>query len=154
LYNWTEGYIRESLNSNLVADVYIRRIGLTVSATFEMTFFTASKTLEKNGRPEAYISSSDGQLHPYDAVAEQDAILRTLTFNYNAGLFERRTVPFEAYLNLRVQKTITKYATIALYVNRLLDVLPDYTVSGPDGGTVVIHRTASPYFGMEINLNI
>ena len=154
LYNWTEGYIRESLNSNLVADVYIQRIGLTVSATFEMTFFTASKTLEKNGRPEAYISSADGQLHPYDALAEQDAILRTLTFDYNAGLFERRTVPFEGYLNLRVQKTITKYATIALYVNRLLDVLPDYTVSGPDGGTVVIHRTASPYFGMEINLNI
>ena len=154
LYNWTEGYIRESLNSNLVADVYIARIGLTVSATFEMTFFTASKTLEKNGRPEAYISSADGLLHPYDAVAEQDPILKTLIFDYNSGLFERRTVPFEGYLNLRVQKSITKFANIALYVNRLLDVLPDYNVSGPDGGKVVIHRTASPYFGMEINLNI
>jgi hypothetical protein len=53
-----------------------------------------------------------------------------------------------------VQKTITKYATIALYVNRLLDVLPDYKVSGANGGQVTIHRTASPYFGMEINLNI
>lgn len=154
LYNWTEGYIRESLNSNLVADVHIAKIGLTVSATFEMTFFTASKTLEKNGRPEAYIASTDGVLHPYTAASEQDAILKTLVFDYNSGLFERRTVPFEGYLNLRVQKTITKYATIALYVNKLLDVLPDYQVSGPDGGTVTIHRTASPYFGMEVNLNI
>ena len=154
LYNWTDGYIRESLNSNIVADVHIPKIGLTVSATFEMTFFTASKTLDKNGRPEAYIASSDGQLHPYDAAAEQDPILKTLIFDYNTGVFERRTVPFEGYLNLRVQKSITKYATIALYVNRLLDVLPDYKVSGPDGGQVTIHRTASPYFGMEINLNI
>ena len=119
-----------------------------------MTFFTASKTLEKNGRPESYIASSDGKLHPYDAAAEQDPILKTLIFDYNTGLFERRTVPFEGYLNLRVQKTITKYATIALYVNRLLDVLPDYKVSGANGGQVTIHRTASPYFGMEINLNI
>lgn len=154
LYNWTEGYIRESLNTNLVADVYIPKIGLTVSATFETTIYTASKTIEKNGRPESYISSTDGLLHPYDAVAEQDPILKTLIFDYNTGLFERRVVPFEAYLNLRVQKSITKFATIALYVNRLLDVLPDYKVSGPDGGQVTIHRTASPYFGMEINLNI
>ncbi len=154
LYNWTEGYIRESLNSNLVADVYIQRIGLTVSATLETTIYTASKTLEKNGRPEAYISSKDGQLHPYDVVAEQDPILKTLIFDYNTGLFVRRTVPFEGYLNLRVQKSITKFANIALYVNRLLDILPDYQVSGTNGSMVTIHRTASPYFGMEINLNI
>lgn len=154
LYNWMEGYIRESLNTNLVADVYIPKIGLTVSATLEATVYTASQTMEKNGRPEAYIASSDGLLHAYDATAEQDPILKTLIFDYNTGLFERRVVPFEGYLNLRVQKTITKFATIALYVNRLLDVLPDYKVSGPDGGQVTIHRTASPYFGMEINLNI
>lgn len=154
LYNWTEGYIRESLNSNLVADVYIQRIGLTVSATLETTIYTASKTLEKNGVPEAYISSKDGQLHPYDAVAAQDPILKTLIFDYNSGLFIRRTVPFEGYLNLRVQKSITKFANIALYVNRLLDILPDYEVSGANGSMVTIHRTASPYFGMEINLNI
>ena len=154
LYNWTEGYIRESLNTNLVADVYIPKIGLTVSATFETTLYTAAQTLEKNGRPVSYISSEDGLLHPYDAAAEQDAILKTLIFDYNTGQFIRRTVPFEGYLNLRVQKSITRFASIALYVNRLLDILPDYQVSGPDGGQVTIHRSASPYFGMEINLNI
>ena len=154
LYDWTEGYIRESLNTNLVADIYIHKIGLTVSATLETTVYTASKTLEKNGRPISYISSEDGVLHRYDAAAEQDAILKTLIFDYNSGQFVRRTVPFEGYLNLRVQKSITRFANIALYVNRLLDILPDYQVSGPSGGQVTIHRTASPYFGMEINLNI
>lgn len=154
LYNWTEGYIRESLNSNLVADVYIPKIGLVVSATLEATIFTASKTLEKNGTPVSYIASSDGLLHPYDALAAQDPVLKTLTFDYNLGQFVRRTVPFEGYLNLRVQKDITRFASIALYVNRLLDILPDYTVSSPEGSPVIIHRTASPYFGMEINLHI
>lgn len=154
LYNWTEGYIRESLNSNLVADVYIPKIGLVVSATLEATIFTASKTLEKNGTPVSYIASSDGLLHPYDALAAQDPVLKTLIFDYNLGQFVRRTVPFEGYLNLRVQKDITRFASIALYVNRLLDILPDYTVSGVDGNPVVIHRSASPYFGMEINLHI
>ena len=154
LYNWTEGYIRESLNSNLVADVYIPKIGLVVSATLETTIFTASKTLEKNGTPVSYITSSDGLLHPYDALAAQDPVLKTLIFDYNLGQFVRRTVPFEGYLNLRVQKDITRFASIALYVNRLLDILPDYTVSGVDGNSVVIHRSASPYFGMEINLHI
>ena len=154
LYDWTEGYIRESLNSNLVADVYIQRIGLTLSATLETTIFTASKTLEKNGRPVSYISSEDGLLHPYTDVEAQDAILKTLIYDYNTGQFIRRTVPFEGYLNFRVQKSITRFASIALYVNRLLDILPDYKVSSPEGGQVVIHRTTSPYFGMEINLNI
>ncbi|MBR1877780.1 MAG: TonB-dependent receptor plug domain-containing protein [Paludibacteraceae bacterium] len=154
LYDWTEGYIRESLNSNLVADVYIRKIGLTVSATLETTIYTASKTLEKNGMPVAYISSEDGQLHPYGAAEAQDAILKTLIFDYNTGQFIRRVVPFEGYLNLRVQKSITRFASIALYVNRLLDILPDYQVSGANGGQVTIHRTSSPYFGMEVNLNI
>ena len=154
LYNWTEGYIRESLNSNLVADVYIPKIGLVVSATLEATIFTASKSLEKNGTPVSYIASSDGLLHPYDALAAQDPVLKTLIFDYNLGQFVRRTVPFEGYLNLRVQKDITRFASIALYVNRLLDILPDYTVSGVDGNPVVIHRSASPYFGMEINLHI
>lgn len=154
LYNWTEGYIRESLNSNLVADVYIPKIGLVVSATLETTIYTASKTLEKNGTPVSYIASSDGLLHQYDALAAQDPVLKTLIFDYNLGQFVRRTVPFEGYLNLRVQKNITRFASIALYVNRLLDILPDYTVSGVDGNPVVIHRSASPYFGMEINLHI
>ena len=152
LYDWKEGSVRESLNSNLVADVYIQKIGLTVSATFEATFYTTSRTLQRDGKPIAYMSSKDGQMHVYDEAAASDPVLKTLTFVFKNAI--REHVPFAGFLNLRVQKSITKYANIALYVNRLLDVLPDYRVSGADGGQITIHRSASPYFGMEVNLTI
>lgn len=35
-YNWTDGTIRENLNTNVIADVYIPKIGFTVSATIEL----------------------------------------------------------------------------------------------------------------------
>ena len=149
LYDWNDGSIRENLNTNIIADVYIKKIGLTVSATFELSWFTATQTMWKNGVPTAYMDAADGQLHPYTEASQQDAYLQWLTFKYNEDVFRRKVVPFAGFLNLRVQKTVTKYATVALYVNKLLDYLPDYEVDG-----IRIHRSASPYFGMEINLTI
>jgi len=149
LYDWNDGSIRENLNTNIIADVYIQKIGLTVSATFELSWFTATQTMWKNGVPKAYMSAEDGLLHPYTAESQQDPYLQWLTVKYNPDSFRRKVVPFAGFLNLRVQKTVTKYATVALYVNKLLDYLPDYEVDG-----IRIHRSASPYFGMEINLNI
>ena len=149
LYDWNDGSIRENLNTNIIADVYIQKIGLTVSATFELSWFTATQTMWKNGVPTAYMDATDGQLHPYTTASQQDPYLQWLTFKYNEDVFRRKVVPFAGYLNLRVQKTVTKYATVALYVNKLLDYLPDYEVDG-----ILIHRSASPYFGMEVNLTI
>ena len=149
LYEWNDGTIRENMNTNIIADVYLKKIGLTVSATFELSWFTATQTLYKNGVPTAYMSADDGLLHPYDDAAKSDPVLQWLTFKYNEDVFRRKVVPFAGYLNLRVQKTVTKFATVALYVNKLLDYLPDYEVDG-----ILIHRSASPYFGMEINVTI
>ena len=90
-----------------------------------------------------------GELKPYREEDKSNPYLRALTFTYNADQFRRKTVPFAGYLNLRVQKSITKYADLAFFVNKLLDYLPDYQVDG-----ITIHRSASPYFGMEINLKL
>lgn len=147
-YDWTEGSIRENLNTNIIADVYIKQLGLTVSATFELNWYSASQTLYKDGTPIAYMDLS-GELRPYTEESKQDEYLQWLTFTYNADQFRRKTVPFAGYLNLRVQKSITKYADLAFFVNKLLDYLPDYKVDG-----ITIHRSASPYFGMEINLKL
>lgn len=147
-YDWTEGSIRENLNTNIIADVYIKQLGLTVSATFELNWYTASQTLYKDGTPIAYMDLS-GELKPYTEESKQDEYLQWLTFTYNADQFRRKTVPFAGYLNLRVQKSITQYADLAFFVNKLLDYLPDYKVDG-----ITIHRSASPYFGMEINLKL
>lgn len=149
LYDWNDGSLRENLNTNLIADVHIAKIGLTVSATFELNWFTATQTLFKNGIPVAYIDYQDGQLHPYTQADQSDPWLQHLIFTYNQDSFRRQQVPFAGYLNLRVQKTITRYAHVALFVNRLLDYLPDYKVDG-----ITIHRNVSPYFGMELNLHI
>ncbi len=147
-YNWSDGTIRENLNTNIIADVHIAKIGLTVSATFELNWFTASQTLYKDGTPMAYMDTS-GELKPYTEADKSDPYLQWLVFTYNADLFRKKTVPFAGYLNLRVQKSVTKFANVALFVNKLLDYLPDYKMDG-----VTIHRSASPYFGMEVNLNI
>ncbi len=149
LYDWNDGTIRENINTNIIADVHIPRIGLTVSATLELCWMTASQTMVKNGVPTAYMDATDGQLHPYTEADRTDPVLQHLVFTYNANSFRRRVEPFAGYLNLRVQKSITRYANIAFYVNRLLDYLPDYEVDG-----VTVHRNVSSYFGMEINLHI
>lgn len=149
LYDWNDGTIRENLNTNIIADVYIKKIGLTVSATFELNWYTATQTIEKNGTPIAYISAKDGKLHAYSEADKTDKYLQWLNFNYNPDVFRRKNIPFAGFLNLRVQKSITKYANIALYVNKLLDYMPDYEVDG-----ITIHRAASPYFGMEVNLTL
>ena len=147
-YDWTDGTVRENLNTNVIADVYIPKIGLTVSATLELNWYSANTTLRKNGVPIAYMDLS-GELKPYTEQDKQDSYLQWLVFTYNEDQFRRKVVPFAGYLNLRVQKSITKYTDLAFFVNKLLDYLPDYQVDG-----VTIHRSAGPYFGMEINLKI
>lgn len=147
-YNWQDGTIRENLNTNIIADVHLPKIGLTVSATLELNIYTSSQTLYKDGTPIAYMDTS-GELKTYTEADKTDPYLQWLVFRYNEDMFRRKTVPFAGYLNLRVQKSITKYANVALFVNKLLDYLPDYEMDG-----ITIHRSASPYFGMEVNLTI
>ena len=147
-YNWEDGSVRENLNTNIIADVFIPKIGLTVSATLEMTIYSAQRTLYKDGTPVAYMDTS-GELKPYTETEKNDPVLKALIFNYNQDSFRQRTTPFAGYVNLRVQKSITQYADIAFFVNKLLDYLPDYYIDG-----ITIHRNANPYFGMEINLKL
>ncbi len=149
LYDWNDGTIRENVNTNIIADVHIPKIGLTVSATFELCWMMATQTMVKNGVPTSYMDAEDGLLHPYTEADYTDSMLQHLVFTYNKDSFRRRVEPFAGYLNLRVQKSVTKYANIAFYVNRLLDYMPDYDVDG-----VTVHRNVSSYFGMEINLHI
>ena len=39
---------------------------------------------------------------------------------------------------------------IALFVNRMIDYMPDYTTNSG----MKVRRTSKPYFGMEMNFNI
>ncbi|GEM_PF-2544103 len=39
---------------------------------------------------------------------------------------------------------------LALFVNRMIDYMPDYTTNSG----MTVRRTSKPFFGMEINFNI
>ena len=58
-------------------------------------------------------------------------------------------MPFAAYLNLKATKRIGDHVKIALFVNRIIDWLPDYRANG-----LLIRRASNAYFGMELNLSI
>ena len=53
-------------------------------------------------------------------------------------------------VNLKATKKLFKdRATVSIFVNRLFTVAPDYEVNG-----VVKRRSSTPYFGMELMLNL
>ena len=148
-YNWNDGTIRELFNTNVIADTHIEKLGLTFSVTFQLQWYTSSQTLRKNGVPIAYINAT-GTILPYTSKSQNDIYLQWLTKTYSNELFKRNKSPFEGYINFKASKNLTKYATIAFFVDKLFDYLPDYTASTG----VVIRRTATSYFGMEINIKI
>ena len=64
-------------------------------------------------------------------------------------MYEKYTIPPALYINLKVTKNIGEWLSLSLFVNKLLDYMPDFKRNG-----VLIRRNAIPYFGMEINMKI
>lgn len=147
-YNWNEGYAKERFNTNFTFDTYLKKIGLTLSTTFECMWMKSSQRLQKEGRPIAYMNYK-GEFLPYTDKDAQDIYRKWLTIPYSDALFRRTTEPFYMYVNLKVSKEFGKWARIALFVDRILDYLPDYESAG-----YTIRRTVKPYFGMELKLKI
>lgn len=141
-------YIREQLNSNLTADVYLPTLGTKLSTTLECSWFYAHQSGRKNGLPMAYMGI-DGIEHPYTEADAADPYRRLLIQHYADGLFNRYVEPFYCYLNFKATKDF-EHVQVSLFADRILDYMPDYRSNG-----LLVRRTAaSPYFGMEINLKI
>ena len=49
-----------------------------------------------------------------------------------------------------VTKNFGRWMKVALFVNRMIDYMPDYTTNSG----MKVRRTSKPYFGMEMNFNI
>ena len=58
-------------------------------------------------------------------------------------------MPFCADINLKANKKIGSFIEMALFVNRMLSIAPDYRLHG-----MLIRRQSSPYFGMELNFRM
>ena len=148
-YDNSSGTIREQLNTNVMADTYIKRLGLTFSLTAEMTWFYSTKNMAENGMPTAYMAT-DGNIYPYSEADRSDTYLQWLVNTYSSTQFVKQKTPFWAFVNLKVTKDFGSFMKLALFIDRMIDFMPDYkTVSG-----LTVRRTSKPYFGMEINFKL
>ena len=148
-YDTEDGSVHQSFNTNFMADTYIKKLGLSVSLTAECTWFEKSRNLRPNGIPMAYINTK-GEILPYTEADKTDMYKQWLIRKFNPGMFKEQKVPFYAYFNLKVTKDFGKYMNVALFVDRILDYMPDYeSESG-----LTVRRIARPYFGIETNITI
>lgn len=149
LYDDEDGSIYRSFNTNIMFDTDIPSLNLNISLTAQNMWFTSRQTLWRDGIPTHYLDP-DGNLHPYTQEDMADPYLRQLVRNFASGSFEKITVPAATTFNLKATKSFwNNRIGLALYVNRLLAIEPDYKRYG-----MTIRRYSSPYFGMELNLKL
>lgn len=149
LYDWNSGRINQQFNTNFMLDTQIPEWGLIFSTSVQCMWFVSTQRMYQNGVPVSYLDVNDGLLHPYTQESAEDMKLQFLVKTYNADSFKKQTVPMAMYVNFKATKQIGKYLKLALFANRILDYLPDYTSNG-----LRIRRNVNPYFGMELNFSL
>ena len=149
LYDDIDGSIYRSFNTNLIFDTDLPRLGLRFSLALQTMWFTSRQTIFKDGVPTHYIDVN-GNIYEFDRNNLPDVALKELIRIYNKTTFDKTTVPPESRINLKATKTFwNNRINVALYVNRLFAIQPDYHRYGQ-----TIRRYSSPYFGMELNLKL
>ncbi len=149
LYDDVDGSVYRSFNTNVMFDTDIPRLNLNFSLSVQNMWFTSRQTLWRDGVPTDYLDP-DGNLHPFTEADRSDPYLAQLIRRFSASSFEKLTVPVATTFNIKATKSFwNNRIGLALYVNRLLAIEPDYERYG-----VTIRRYSTPYFGMELNLKI
>ena len=148
IYESTGGYFREQFNTNFMLDTYIPNLDLEFSTSFQCTWFYKKRTKPYSGVPFAYIDPA-GNEHPYTEAEAEDTRLQWLIIRVNESQFMTEKVPFGMYVNFKMSKLFKDTFRISLFVNRILDYLPDYKANN-----VTIKRSSSPYFGAELTIKI
>ena len=149
IYEKNDSYLYESFNTNFLFDTQVPRLGLIFSTSFQCTWFTGQQTMADDSRPVAYLDKNLRR-HPYTDASDADGILHQMVRVFSGALLDYRRIPFYMNVNLKATKKLFRdKATVSLFVNRLFTVAPDYEVNG-----VVKRRSGTPYFGMELMLNL
>ena len=148
IYAWNNGYVKDQFTSNLIADTYLDRLGLILSATAECYWLGKTLAPTRNPRPIAYVDVA-GVEHPYTDADATDVYKRWLVLS---NVRQTQLVLRErAYmcLNMKASKQFGRYATLSFFADRLLAIAPDYEVNG-----YIVRRVFTPYFGMELNFKL
>ncbi len=149
LYDYSDGRVNEQFNTNFMFDTQLNNLGLVFTTSVQCMWFVKSTMISKNGTPAMYLDASDDQLHPFTAESASDPMLRALIKTYNDNQFLPVRIAPAIYLNFKASKSIGRLLRVSLFVNRIIDYLPDYKVNG-----LTVRRTSDAYFGMELNLTI
>ena len=149
LYEADDGSVREAFNTNFTLDTDVPRLRLGFSFSAQCMWFTTSQRTEVSNYPVQYIAP-DGSIHDWKASDAEDMYLRWLVRDYTASQFEKNRVPFAMNLNMKVTKKLfDDRLHIAMFCNKLWDYTPDYDSRG-----TTIRRHVTPYFGLEMNINL
>lgn len=150
MYNDTEGYLREVFNTNFMFDTQIPRLGMIFSTSFQCQWFSGSQTTARENRPDYYIDYNL-ETHPFTDADAEDGVKGQMLRTYTESTFAYSKIPFSMNINFKATKKLygDKIA-IALFVNKIIDVSPDYyNVVGN-----LVRRSVLPYFGMELNFKL
>lgn len=150
IYDDDEGYVRQQLNTNLMFDSYLPKLGMTLSTSVQNIWFTSSQRNYKSGTPIAYIDINEIR-HPYTEADKNHPDLQWLNETIHESSFQKRTIPINLQVNLKATKEFKDNIRISLFVNRLFSYTPDYTFNG------LVRRRQGfnpPYFGMELNFRL
>ncbi|TKG95740.1 TonB-dependent receptor [Puteibacter caeruleilacunae] len=149
-YTWSsKSKSYEQFNTNFRFDTNLKEMGLIFSTSLQCMWFKSMKYIPHNGMPDYYIDKN-GNMFPYTEEHTKDPVLKFLYDKPDPHEFDERREPFAADLNLTVSKTIGDNIDLSFYVNRILNYYPSYTQS--NGARV--HRNVTPYFGMELKINL
>lgn len=149
-YRDTEGYLREVFNTNFMLDTQVPRLGLVFTLSFQCQWFTGSRNLWRSEYPEYYIDRNM-QWHEFTKESATDGILSSLVRNSDPSLYRYNSIPFSMNVNLKVTKKIFRdKMSVSVFVNRILDCNPPYRTNGG----LLVRRTVTPYFGMELNFKV
>lgn len=148
-YDDPDGSVYQSFNTNFTFDTDIPRLRLNISLSIQNMWYTSNRQLWRSGIPLEYVDA-EGTIHKWTAEAALDPYLSQLIRSYSQSAFDENRIPLATAFNLKATKKLwDDRIGIALYVNRLVSITPDYERYG-----TIQRRYTSPYFGMEINLRL
>ena len=149
LYPDDDGYIKQQFNTNFAFDTYIRPLGLSFATFVQCLWISSQQSKWKSGTPLKYVSI-DGIEHDFTADNLSDPVLQYLVKQYNKELFIKRTDPISISVHFKATKKFMRdKINLSLFVNNILDYNPDYKENN-----LSVRHYVTPYFGMELNLNL
>ena len=147
-YEVNDGSTFTQLNTNIMLDTQIPRLGLILSVSCQTSWFSNHYPIARSTMPLSYLDKNLVE-HPYTEADAQDPVLRYLVLE-ESSMSYNYLVPFATYFNLKAtKKFLNGRMGISLFVNRLLAIAPDYYMNG-----AFVRRSSTPYFGMEIDFKL